>query len=108
MLYASRGAGKTHIALGIAYAVATGTAFLRWSAPKPRRVLLVDGEMPAAALRERLEQITAGAALKPGATMLQVLAGDLIEDGGVGNLSDPRLQAEFEPLLQISRRSPTI
>jgi putative DNA primase/helicase len=100
MLYASRGTGKTHIALGIAYAVATGTAFLRWSAPKPRRVLLVDGEMPAAALRERLEQITAGAALKPGATMLQVLAGDLIEDGGVGNLSDPRLQAEFEPLLE--------
>jgi hypothetical protein len=40
--------------------------------------------------------------------MLQVLAGDLIEDGGVGNLSDSRLQAEFEPLLQISRRSPTI
>ena len=99
MLYASRGTGKTHIALGIAYAVATGTAFLKWSAPKTRRVLLVDGEMPAAALRERLEQITAGAALKPGATMLQVLAGDLIEDGGVGNLSDPKLQAEFEPLL---------
>jgi hypothetical protein len=54
MLYASRGTGKTHIALGIGYAVATGTGFLRWKAPKPRRVLLVDGEMPAAALQERL------------------------------------------------------
>jgi hypothetical protein len=59
-------------------------------------------------LRPTATGLTAGAALKPGATMLQVLAGDLIEDGGVGNLSDPRLQAEFEPLLQIPRRSPTI
>ena len=32
MLYASRGTGKTFIALGIAYAVATGTGFLRWKA----------------------------------------------------------------------------
>src|SRR5262249_48443695 len=48
MLYASRGTGKTHVALGIAYAVATGTKFLKWNAPKPRRVLLIDGEMPAA------------------------------------------------------------
>ena len=45
MLYASRGTGKTHVALGIAYAVATGSAFLKWRAPRARRVLLVDGEM---------------------------------------------------------------
>src|SRR5262249_17882704 len=57
MLYASRGTGKTHVALGIAYAVATGTKFLRWNAPKPRRVRLIDGEMPAAALQERLAGI---------------------------------------------------
>jgi hypothetical protein len=45
MLYASRGARKTHVALGIAYAVATGSAFLKWRAPRARRVLLVDGKM---------------------------------------------------------------
>ena len=60
MLYAARGTGKTHVALGIAYAVATGGSFLKWQAPKPRRVLLVDGEMPAAALRERLQGLAAG------------------------------------------------
>ena len=49
MLYGVRGTGKTMVALGLAYAVATGTGFLKWRAPKPRRVLLVDGEMPAAA-----------------------------------------------------------
>jgi hypothetical protein len=59
MLYAARGTGKTHVALGIAFAIATGTKFLKWTAPKPRRVLLIDGEMPAAALQERLASIIA-------------------------------------------------
>ena len=43
MIYASRGIGKTFIALGIAHAVVTGTSFLKWSAPKPRGVLYLDG-----------------------------------------------------------------
>src|SRR3972149_4036961 len=44
LLYAKRGIGKTHVALGIAYAVATGRSFLKWHAPQPRRVLYIDGE----------------------------------------------------------------
>src|ERR1044071_1985987 len=38
MLYSWRGVGKTHTGIGIAYAAASGGAFLRWQAPKPRRV----------------------------------------------------------------------
>ena len=96
MIYAARGTGKTHIALGIAHAVASGTGFLRWHAAKPRRVLLVDGEMPAIALRERLQSIV-GDAIEPPA-LLQVLAGDLI-DGGIGNLAAAEVQAKLEPWL---------
>jgi putative DNA primase/helicase len=96
MLYAARGTGKTHVALGIAYAVATGGSFLKWQAPKPRRVLLVDGEMPASALRERLQGLAAAGGQAP--DLLEVLAGDLI-DGGVGNLAVPEVQAEVEALL---------
>jgi AAA domain/Helix-turn-helix domain of resolvase len=95
MLYASRGTGKTHIALGIAYAVASGTKFLKWSAPRVRRVLLIDGEMPGAALQDRLTQIAAGA--QP--DTLKILAGDLLEAGGIGNLGSPEVQAELDPLL---------
>jgi putative DNA primase/helicase len=101
MLYAARGTGKTHVALGIAFAAATGTAFLNWRAPKPRRVLLIDGEMPAAALQERLASIVAGS---PNATVdpdyIKILAGDLIEEGGIGNLASPDVQAELEPWLE--------
>jgi putative DNA primase/helicase len=97
MIYASRGTGKTHIALGVAYAVATGTKFLRWSAPIARRVLLIDGEMPAAALQERLASVVAGvisAEATPEA--LQIIPGDLIEEGGIGNLASPATQAELD------------
>jgi putative DNA primase/helicase len=100
MIYASRGTGKTYLALGIAYAVATGTEFLRWKAPKARRVLLVDGEMPAAALQERLAKIVKGATAEPADDMLQIISGDLIEEQGVGNLADPAVQAELDPHLK--------
>ncbi len=38
MLYAPRGVGKTHVALGIAYAIASGGAVLKWQAKKPAKV----------------------------------------------------------------------
>ena len=47
MLFAKRGIGKTHIALGISYAIASGGNFLNWKAPEPRRIVYIDGEMPA-------------------------------------------------------------
>ena len=60
LLYSKRGVGKTYLALGIAHAVARGGSFLRWSSPKPRRVLFVDGELPATTLQQRLKSIEAG------------------------------------------------
>ena len=45
MIHARRGGAKTFLALSIGLAVASGTSLMRWSAPKPRRVLYVDGEM---------------------------------------------------------------
>jgi hypothetical protein len=57
MLSAFRGVGKTQVAMGLAHAVSTGGAFLRWRAPRPRQVLYVDGEMPGADLQERLRML---------------------------------------------------
>src|SRR6516225_1400673 len=60
MLYAPRGLGKSWLALSIGLAVASGTPLLRWSAPRPRKALYVDGEMPLVSLQERLKAISAG------------------------------------------------
>jgi len=77
-----------------------GTKFLRWNAPKPRRVLLIDGEMPAAALQERLAGIVTSASNSQfDPDNIRILAGDLIEEGGVGNLASAEVQAELDPWL---------
>lgn len=98
MLYAARGIGKTHLACGISCAVAAGTAFLKWQAKNPRKVLHCDGEMPASELRQRLAQIMAGMPVRPQPGMLRVLSADLIETG-IGNFASPKVQEELDPLL---------
>ena len=60
MLYSYRGIGKTFLALGMGMAVATGGRFLSWTAPRRRRVLYVDGELPAKTVQERSAMILAG------------------------------------------------
>ncbi len=54
MLYAGRGVGKTHVGLGVGFALASGTRFLEWEALTARRVLYVDGEMPGEAIKGRI------------------------------------------------------
>jgi hypothetical protein len=56
MIYAPRGVGKTHVAIGIAYAIATGGQFLGWKATAPKRVLYIDGEMTASAIQDRFKK----------------------------------------------------
>lgn len=53
MIYAPRGIGKTHVAIGVAYALATGNEFLGWKVAKPKKVLYIDGEMTASAIQDR-------------------------------------------------------
>jgi putative DNA primase/helicase len=58
-------------------------------------VFLVDGEMPGAELQKRLKEIQIGAARKPENGFFRVLVGDL-EDLGIGNLADPKVQARID------------
>lgn len=90
MLYAPRGLGKTYLSLSIAHAVASGGSILRWRAHEPRPVLFVDGEMPLAALQERVVGITLGAASQPGQDdFLRFLAADYFRDG-LPDLASPQ------------------
>jgi hypothetical protein len=57
MVAGFRGIGKTFVAMSIAYAIATGGALLGFQAPKPQRVLYVDGEMDPAELQDRFAAI---------------------------------------------------
>ena len=82
MIYAPRGTGKTRVAHGVCHAIATGSGFLRWIAPQPKRVLLLDGEMPAAVLQEMLRAtVQASQSAMADPTYFKIAAADLVRDG---------------------------
>lgn len=56
-IYAATGVGKTLFTLNIAYCIASGGKFLTYKAPKPKKVLYVDAEMPYNQIYSRMMQI---------------------------------------------------
>ncbi len=97
MIYGPRGIGKTHLVMGCAWAIAAGGRFLTWSAPTPRKVLIIDGEMPGQVLQERLALIAQDAVLEPQQDYLNFLPMDMQERGF--DLANADNQDELEPLL---------
>ncbi len=99
MIHAFRGIGKTHVALGIGYAVASGGTFLRWTAKRPRNVLYIDGEMPAIAMQERLASIVSTTDCQPAPGAFRLMTPDSQPHGRSPNFANPVDQAGIEPLL---------
>lgn len=87
MIYAWRGVGKTQLALGLAYAAASGGKFLDWHAEQPVPVLYLDGEMPGAALRDRLARIVASNDQAPPEGYLRFVTPDLQSEGVMPDLA---------------------
>ncbi len=65
MVAAERGIGKTYFALSLAYAIASGQAFMKFEVTEPAGVLYVDGEMALTDIRERLMAIAKTSLLAP-------------------------------------------
>jgi putative DNA primase/helicase len=97
MLYAPRGIGKSWLGLSIGLAVASGGPVLHWNAPRPRRVLFVDGEMVLSDLQVRLNSILAGLGTEIPNDRLRILAADNSEVGI--NLGSIEGQQALEPHL---------
>ncbi len=95
MVFAPRGVGKTYVALGIAYAVSSGGQFLKWEAPKARRVLYIDGEMPGVVMQERLAGIVGASDKEAPGDFLRLITPDL-QEYGIPDLATPEGQAEIE------------
>ena len=78
MVFAARGIGKTHFAMAVAYAVATGGTFAKWTATRPAKVLYLDGELPGAVMQQRLLMHCPDREPEPG--YLRVFTPDLLSD----------------------------
>jgi hypothetical protein len=77
--------------------LASGGTYLRWKAPQPRRVLYIDGEMPAVAMRERLNAMMP-ASDGVAASRLRLLSDSLHRDG-LPDLASRQGQAAIDRLL---------
>lgn len=78
MIFAARGIGKTHFGLSVAYACATGGSFVHWQAPKPRKVLYLDGELQGSVMQKRLLMHCPD--VEPERGYLRVFTPDLLPD----------------------------
>jgi putative DNA primase/helicase len=99
MVHSPRGVGKTHFALAAAYAVASGGQFLGFTAPRARRIVYLDGEMPANAMQLRLAALVASFGSEPpDPSFFRILSADLI-DGGLPDLGSDEGQAEIDAVI---------
>ncbi len=100
MLHAWRGVGKTYVGLEMSFAIAAGSSFLSWRAPRPRPVLYLDGEMPARTMQERLAAIVRASdradTFDP--SNLRLVCADL-QDEPLPSLSTTTGRALLEPLV---------
>jgi len=98
MVFAARGIGKTHFCLAAAFAIATGTAFAKWTAPVARKVLYLDGELPGVVMQRRLLQHCPD--IEPAEGYLRIFSPDLLPDGvPLPDLSTAQGQAEIDALI---------
>src|SRR5262249_50860787 len=96
MIYSRRGVGKTLFGLTSAYAIAVGAGFLGFGIEGPRKMLYVDGEMPAQAMQERLAAIINGFPGQPPTNEhFRILASDLTKLG-LPDLGSTEGQAWFD------------
>ena len=99
MVFAPRGVGKTFFSLNVGYAVASGGSFLKWTATKARKVILLDGEMTGAQLQERLADIIDHSAHEPQPGFFRLIPFDTFVDGVTPDLSTEEGQRQIEPHL---------
>lgn len=99
MLVAKRGIGKTFTALHMSLSVAGGLSLFNWHAPKARRVLYVDGEMPAISMQERLAALATGMAVPPHAMQNFSIITPDIQSRPMPDLATTYGQQALEPFL---------
>lgn len=98
-IYAPTGVGKTLFSMTLAYTIAQGGNFLKYSCAKPRRVLYVDGEMPYNQLHSRVMQIARNQGELDFPDNFKVLTPDKILPFRMPKIDDPYSQRLYIDIL---------
>jgi putative DNA primase/helicase len=97
MIYGPRGIAKTLFTAACGLAIAGGGWALCWSAPKPARVLYVDGEMPAKMMQDRISSLLVGMDRNIDPQNFQLITPDL--SGMLPNLATAEGQAVINKMM---------
>lgn len=103
MIYAKRGIGKTFFALYLSCKIASGSSLFdnRWKVSKARKILYIDGEMPAITMQERLANIVANFSEDDLSNNLSILTNDLQKNHRLlPDIASIEGQEELKPLIQ--------
>jgi len=96
MIYSPPGAGKTYFVLWLAAAIASGSWFLKYSAPDSRKVLYIDGEMTLQPLQERLEKLAISMPDVPPKN-IKIIAPDMFKNGVTYPINYPSAAEFYAP-----------
>lgn len=94
LVYAATGVGKTHFCIGLAFAIASGSDFLRWKCEEKARVLYIDGELPGHYLKSMVEPLYLAAEDKN--IHFDIITPDTQEDSMMPNLGTLDGQASIQ------------
>ena len=103
MAYGPRGVGKTFFGLSLAVALVKAGSFIKWQVQEPVGVLVVDGEMPAAELRECLGALLPDDPVAP----LDILSHEIVFDRLERDLNLGRKEWQ-EAILALREKRPDI
>lgn len=98
MIYAQRGIGKTFFTLSLGMAVAAGGRFLKYSAPKPYKVLYLDGEMSIFSMQDRISKAYSSQESKPPKDHFK-LVNAFLQDFPLPDLGTFEGQKALQPLI---------
>lgn len=96
LLHGQAGLGKTILLLYIALCTALGRRCMGWDVPKPRQVVLFDGEMPIAQQATRIKKIIKGLGQAPAPEMFNLINYERFPGGVLPNLSTEEGQQVYE------------
>jgi putative DNA primase/helicase len=94
IVYGGTGTGKSYFTWKLAHSIATGSSFLNHKCGRPRKVLLVEGELGLATTKKRMKMIEAEAPISLRGDAFRVLSKDQC-GGQLWNMSDPVMMRRY-------------
>lgn len=102
IIYAGQGVGKTLFSLNLAYGISGGKSFTKYTFPKPRKVLYVDGEMSFTNIHKRITDISKTQGFLANDGNFSLITPDMVLPSRVPKIDTASGQEYYTELMKIN------